>query len=65
MASFDKRVKQIAGAEKDVDRVLRAAKLQRHPMSNERLDAILTFITLNVLIVAILIFGIALFVFAR
>lgn len=65
MASFDKRVKQIAGAEKDVDRVLRAAKLQRHPMSNERLDTILTFITLNVLIVAILIFGIALFVFAR
>ena len=29
MASFDKRVKQIADAEKDVDKVLKAARLKR------------------------------------
>ena len=35
MSSFKKRVKQIADAEKDVDRVLKAAKLQRHPKQHD------------------------------
>lgn len=62
---FEKRVKQIASAEKDVDKVLRAARLQRYPLSNDRLDSILTFITTNVLIIATFVFFTVLFLFAR
>jgi t-SNARE complex subunit (syntaxin) len=41
---FEKRVEQIANAEKDVDKVLKAARLQRTPKDNERLVMILIFL---------------------
>lgn len=50
---FDDRVKQIAEAEKDVNKVLKAAQLDRHPISNERLSMILAYITTIIAIIAI------------
>lgn len=50
MASFDKRVKQIADAEKDVDKVLKAARLKRTPMSDRRLEMIMEYILYFVII---------------
>ena len=44
MASFNKRVKQIASAEKDVDKVLKAARLKRTPMSDRRFEMIMEYI---------------------
>ena len=53
--TFKETVRQIERSEKNVDRVLRAARLQRHPMSNERLEMILGYTTL--IIGMILFFG--------
>jgi len=36
MTTFDERVEQIESAEKDVDKVLKAAKLQRNPQGFDR-----------------------------
>lgn len=47
MKDFDETVKQIESSEKDVDKVLKAARLERHekpPMSIERLQMILNYI---------------------
>ena len=50
---FEKRVRQIASAEKDVDKVLNAARLQRNPISDERLEMILTYLFLMVMMFCI------------
>lgn len=55
MASFKKRVEQIKSAEHDVDVVLKAARLQRHPMGKDRLELILQYICYMMGIVAFLI----------
>lgn len=47
MKTFDEAVKQIEQSEKDVDRVLKAGRLERHekePMSTERLTLILNYV---------------------
>lgn len=43
--TFESKVKQIRNAEKDVDKVLKAARLERNPNDNKRLEIILTYIT--------------------
>lgn len=50
--TFKKTVKQIRDAEKNVDLVLKAARLQRYPMSDRRLEMILEHITVIVAIIA-------------
>lgn len=58
MASFDKRVKQIASAEKDVDKVLKAARLKRTE-NGETTGQIVYKIILTICVTAICIAGIA------
>lgn len=41
MVTFDERVKEIADAENDVDKVLKAAKLERNPMSYRKMELIM------------------------
>ncbi len=53
MASFNKRVKQIANAEKDVDKVLKAARLRRNPVNNSNLETILDYAVYLTVIVRI------------
>lgn len=65
---FDKRVKQIASAEKDVDKVLRAARLQRNPTDTRKLELILnaalTMLAM-VLVTAVIVFPMVMMVLAR
>ena len=53
MASFNKRVKQIANAEKDVDKVLKAARLRRNPVNSNDLETILEYAVYLTVIVGI------------
>ena len=41
MTTFDERVKEIADAENDVDKVLKAARLERNPMSYRKMELIM------------------------
>lgn len=47
--TFEEKVKQIESVEKDVDKVLVAARLQRNQADNRRLEMILEFLTFAIL----------------
>lgn len=53
--TFESKVKQINHVEKDVDKVLKAARLERNPKSNERFETILFYAT--IIISMLIIFG--------
>ena len=53
MSSFNKRVKQIANAEKDVDKVLKAARLQRNPQNRPNTDMVWEYALVIISIVGI------------
>ena len=57
--TFEERVNQIRDAEQDVDKVLKAANLERNPKSNDRLELLLHYsaMMLGMLIGAGLILG--------
>lgn len=60
MASFKKRVRQIATAEKDVDKVLRAAKLKRCSANDTTMEMVLGIVG----IVSILILSVSSWIIA-
>ena len=43
---FDEKVKQIESVEKDVDKVLKAARLERNPIDYDKLEMLLFHITI-------------------
>lgn len=51
MASFKKRVKQIARTEKDVDKVLRAARLTRHPIDHRYTNMVMEWVFAIIIVV--------------
>lgn len=65
MSSFNKRVKQIARAEKDVDKVLRAARLSRNPIDHRFIETVLEHIVYMIVLVGMFGTFIVMMVFAR
>lgn len=68
MSSFDEVVQQIDESEKNVDKVLKAARLERHekkPMSTERLRMILDSCLMSLGMILIFAFFFMLFYLCR
>lgn len=65
MTTFDERVKEIADAEKDVDRVLDAARLSRNSMSDRRFETIMETITVLVAVTTPMVMMIIMMVMLR
>ncbi len=62
---FREVVTTIKGAEKDKDKFCKAARIERQPMSKEKLEMILGYVTFNLGMVLIFLFFMTLFYLCR